>query len=89
MVRHSNSSETVWHGATGGHPGGANGGHPGVAESWAPPADANLKRPESKCGTWLPSSTSLAVVAATVVAARFADSPFGTGSGSWLGNLKT
>jgi hypothetical protein len=62
-----------------------------VAESWVvPPAAANLKRPESRCGTCLPSSTGIATIAATMIGTTFGDSSFaGTGTGSWFGNLKT
>jgi hypothetical protein len=61
-----------------------------VAESWAAPAAANLKQPESRCATCLPSSTAALAAAATVIAARFADASFaGTSSGSWSGNSKT
>ena len=62
-----------------------------VAESWVvPPAATNLKRPESRCGTCLPSSTALATVAATIIAKTFGDSSFaGTGSGSWSEKSKT
>ena len=60
-----------------------------MAESWAAPAAANLKQPESRCATCLPSSTA-ALAAATDIAARFADASFaGTSSGSWSGNSKT
>ncbi len=80
--RHSTSSETIWQGASA--------GHPVVAESWAVPAAANLKRPESRCGTWLPSSTALAIFAATIIAKTFGGSSFvGTGSDSWFANSKT
>lgn len=61
-----------------------------MAESWAAPAAANLKQPESRCATCLPSSTAALADAATVIAARFADASFaGTSSGSWSGNSKT
>ena len=62
-----------------------------MAESWvAPPVAANLKRPESRCGTCLPSAIALATVAVTIIATTFGDSSFaGTGTGSWFGNSKT
>ena len=61
-----------------------------VAESWVVPPAANLKQPESRCGTCLPSSTALATVAATIIATTIGDSSFAsTGTGSWFGNSKT
>ena len=61
-----------------------------VAESWVVPPEANLKRPESRCGTYSPSFTTLAADTVTMIATTLSGASFaGTGSGSWFGSSKT